>query len=266
MIHPLIKNTLALLLALFTLTGTAQSPYHFHLGRELAFIGGGGVTVAAGVLLKDKTTLFTIAELEQLDPGSVKSFDRRAIYNTSQSARNASDYFLYGSHALPLLLLAGREVRQDFGALAFLWGETLLINGGLTFAAKYAFRRPRPYVYNEEIATSEKLTTSAKTAFFSGHTSMVAANAFFTAKVFSDYYPESKWKPVVWSVAAAVPAITGYLRVEAGRHYPSDVIAGYFAGALAGYLVPHLHKKARGGQKGVELYGGMNGALLRVVF
>ncbi len=255
-----------LVLALAAGPGHTQSPYYLRLGKEAALIGVGGTALVSGILLKDQTTLFSPGELERLDPAHVNAFDRGAVYNTSRAAREASDYFLDGSHLLPLLLLAGRGTRHDFGSIAFLWGETLLVNGGLTLASKYAFRRPRPYVYNLETEARHKQTTNAKTAFFSGHTSMTAANTFFAARVFSDYYPDSKWKPVVWAAAAAVPAVTGYLRVRAGRHYPSDVIAGYAAGALAGYFIPHLHKRPGRKNDGIELYGSMNGALLRVEF
>ena len=55
-----------------------------------------------------------------------------------------------------------------------------------------------------------------KKAFFSGHTSISAVNSFFLAKVYADYFPESKWRALTWSLAAAVPAFTGYLRVKAG--------------------------------------------------
>ncbi|MCB0596640.1 MAG: phosphatase PAP2 family protein [Lewinellaceae bacterium] len=244
----------------------AQSPYRFSFGKEMAFIGGGGAALAGGALLKNQTTLFTINELERLDPMQVNAFDRGAIDNSSLQAKEASNYFLYGSHVLPLLFVANRQTRHDLGQILFLYGETALMTSGLTLASKYAFRRPRPYVYNTAIDAQEKQKINAKTAFFSGHTSVVAANTFFTAKVFSDYFPDSKWKPVVWATAAAIPAITGYLRVQAGRHYPTDVIAGYAAGALVGYLVPHLHKRPGLKNKGVELYGGTNGALLRVVF
>ena len=87
------------------------------------------------------------------------------------------------------------------------------------------------------------MSKSARFAFFSGHTSVTASNFFFTAKVFSDYFPDSKLKPYIWSVAAIAPAITAYLIVKAGRHYKTDVITGYAVGAAIGFLVPHLHRK-----------------------
>ncbi len=44
-------------------------------------------------------------------------------------------------------------------------------------------------------------------------------------------------------LGAGLPALTGYLRIRAGKHYPSDVLAGYALGALIGYAVPALHRK-----------------------
>ena len=78
-------------------------------------------------------------------------------------------------------------------------------------------------------------------SFLSGHTSNTAAMTFFFAKVFTDTHPDVKNKAIVWSVAAAIPAAIGYLRFEAGRHFPTDVLAGYALGAAIGYLVPALH-------------------------
>ncbi len=34
----------------------------------------------------------------------------------------------------------------------------------------------------------------------------------------------------------------GYLRMKAGVHYPTDVIAGYTPGAAIGLIIPVLHK------------------------
>lgn len=91
---------------------------------------------------------------------------------------------------------------------------------------------------------------------------MTAANTFFFAEIFSEYYPESKWKPVVWGGAIAIPAVTGYLRVRGGRHYPTDVIAGYALGAAVGYFIPKLHEKAALAKKGITLDVGTDSARL----
>ena len=46
----------------------------------------------------------------------------------------------------------------------------------------------------------------------------------------------------LWSGAVLIPATAAYLRVQSGKHFPTDVMAGYAVGAAIGWLVPHLHK------------------------
>jgi len=61
--------------------------------------------------------------------------------------------------------------------------------------------------------------------------------------MFSDLHPELGNKKY-WLFAAAVvpPAVVSYYRVEAGKHFYTDVILGTAMGAAAGILIPHFHK------------------------
>jgi len=183
--------------------------------------------------------------------------------NYSPSADKASDIFWASTYIPPFFFLSHQKSRKDFGKIAMLYSEVFFITTGITLIIKSTVKRTRPFAYNPNVPLDKKLTTSARTAFLSGHTSISAANSFFAAKVFSDYFPESKWKPVVWTTAAVLPAITGYLRVKAGKHYPTDTIAGYLLGATAGILIPQLHKKK---MEKVSFYGGTNGVLVQVRF
>jgi membrane-associated phospholipid phosphatase len=88
-----------------------------------------------------------------------------------------------------------------------------------------------------------KTRRDARFSFFSGHTSLTAALCFTTAKVFSDYSDIPTHEALVWTGAALFPIATGLLRFEAGKHFPSDIIAGYFLGGAIGFLVPWLHRR-----------------------
>ena len=246
------------------ITLSAQSPYQLNWKKESVYIGGAAITNGLGFYFRDKIPLLSPEEVSILDATAVNSFDRIATRKYSTNAGRASDLLWGGSHLLPLLFLANEKTRTDFGTITALYGEVFFVNGGLTLLTKSTIRRIRPFVYNNEVALDNKLKANAQTAFFSGHTSFAAANTFFVAKVFSDYHPDSKWKPMVWALAATIPAATGYFRVAAGKHYPTDVITGYVVGAAVGLLVPHFHKRKKDGK--VAFYGGLNGGLVRVRF
>ena len=243
-----------------------QSPYQLDWKKEVLLNTIGGTSLGIGLYLEDESTLFTPDELETLDIHDINAFDRIATGFSAIEAHEISNYFFYGSMGLPLILLADKKGRSDLGTIAALWGETLLLNGGITMLCKHSFRRPRPYVFDDDVILGRKLNPNARASFISGHTSLVAANSFFTATVFSEYYPESKWKKLIWATAITLPAVMGYLRVRAGRHYPTDTIGGYAVGALIGWGVPKLHRAKKLKANGLEVSTSMNGLYVRWVF
>lgn len=236
---------------------TAQSPYRLSWGKDLAFTGAGMATLGTSEYLRKRITLFTPDELERLDRGYVSNLDRHATHLLFKPADHMSDIVMSTSHLMPVIFLAGKKTRRHFDQIVIMYGETMLINAGLTMVTKFAVHRPRPFVFNGESRLSSIQSENAQASFVSGHTSSTAAATFFMAKVYSDFHPDSKWRPVVWTAAAIVPAVTGYLRVRAGKHYPTDVIGGYALGAAVGFLVPHLHRDR--GQRNISLSAAPNG-------
>ena len=70
--------------------------------------------------------------------------------------------------------------------------------------------------------------------------------SFSFAEMYADYNPHSKLKPMVWSMCAAFPILTGVLRYKAGKHFWTDVITGYLAGAVVGLATPYVHRAGLG--------------------
>jgi membrane-associated phospholipid phosphatase len=113
----------------------------------------------------------------------------------------------------------------------------------LTEITKRTVGRARPYAYSQSTAPEVQWTSEdARASFFSGHSSIAACNAAFAATVFSDLYPNSKWKPWVWAGAAILPSLTAMERMRAGQHFPTDVLVGLAVGAAVGHVVPRLHR------------------------
>ena len=226
-----------------TSQSNTESPYNFNWKRELVYSAGAGLVFAGGIIAHYQTRPFTAAQVNSLDPFDNPGLDRTALGKWSPSVAKASDALLYASFTLPAFMMIHPKARKDFLVVGFIYAEVALLTVGVTELAKNLVLRPRPYVYDSSLPMHLRTDTDARQSFFSGHTSVTAALCFTTAKIFSDYSDNTTHQALVWSAAVILPAVTGYLRFEAGKHFPSDVIAGYAVGATIGYLVPWLHRR-----------------------
>lgn len=226
-----------------------KNPYVKGFKYELPFIAVGAGLLTTGFVLQsvNKTQPYTEAELNNLNRDDINPFDRPATYNYSPQAAATSDIIRLGVLILPVIFLSSHHTRSDIGSLFVMGLEVGAITYGLTLSIKNIANRPRPYVYNPDVPLGERTNSISKKSFFSGHTSFTASFSFFTAKVITDYHTNMKTgiKITVWSTAAIIPAITAYFRVESGKHFPTDVLAGYAVGAFTGWIVPQLHKKKK---------------------
>jgi membrane-associated phospholipid phosphatase len=132
-------------------------------------------------------------------------------------------------------------MRSDFPKLAFLYLETMSVTGLIGTSATYFVNQYRPYVYTPGTSMDLKMNQNSKNSFFAGHVEIIATSTFFISEVYSGYYPESKIKWLFFGIAGAATAGMGYMRLEAGMHFPSDILLGAGVGTLSGIMVPYLH-------------------------
>ncbi len=241
------KNILLFLYTfLWAITATnAQqtSPYTLAWKYDGPALGVGlSFAVCNELLWNPKIAGMTEAQVLALNPNSLWAIDRFAIQNYSKTARQASDGLLIGGIGAPALLLFDKDIRRDYQTVGTMYAETMLLNYIAMSAAKQLVLRPRPFTYNPNVSLADRMGQDARFSFFSGHTSTVAASSFFAAKVYNDYHPHNPETPWIWAAAATLPAATAFLRVEGGKHFPTDVLIGYLVGAGIGILVPELHK------------------------
>lgn len=241
------KNSLLIFIILFLTNGNiAQSPYELKPKKEITLIGSGLLTLGTAKYLNGKMNPLTEMEIMDLQLKGISNWEEWTTMQGSEKSNTVSDVLLYSSQIFPAVLtLADKKMRKDYLKIGTLYSEVFLVNVGLTALVKNSVRRARPFVYDPEESLEKQMTKSARTSFYSGHTSGTAAMCFMTASIYEDYHPDSKWKPVVWAGAVTIPAVAGIMRMRAGKHFPSDVITGYVMGAAVGYFLPKIHLRKK---------------------
>jgi membrane-associated phospholipid phosphatase len=233
-----------LLFCSFLIFGFAKSQaqektYSLDLNKDLIYSGVGlGMNIIGYSIHTEGATIEGINALKESDLWAI---DRPAIFNNSKTARTLSDVILYSSMSIPFIIYSDKKCRSEGLTIGVMGLETFLITNGITTITKSLTERYRPFTYNPDIPLDEKLGAGARLSYFSGHTSVTTALSFFATKVLTDLRPDAKNKWIVWTAGASVPAILGYLRFKAGKHFLTDVISGYVVGAAVGYLVPAAH-------------------------
>ncbi|MEL6671909.1 MAG: phosphatase PAP2 family protein [Bacteroidota bacterium] len=226
--------------------------YPVLLGSTLLSLGGNWLKVTTPVLTESQVEFYLLHPPPR--------FDRIAIDLRSSTASEASDYTGYLAWGLMLSTYAFKGVRKEWKIHTVMLWESLMVTETFTSLTKSLIRRPRPYVYQPDRPVESKQRPNDRHSFISGHTSSSAAAGFYFAQIFHDHFPDSKWRIPVWILGAGVPAVTGFLRVRAGKHFPSDVIAGYLVGGLVGMAVPRLHSWEN--RSGLSLQVGLSGLSL----
>ena len=223
--------------------GLAQSPYKTNtFFKEGIIIGSGLATFGFAHWKLKRTSALTEAQIMACSKEDVFALDRYSLNHYNEKSRKLSDRILFSSFAIPFTLLAVNKTRDDFGKVGLFLAQSIIVNTALTDLAKSFAKRKRPFVYNAMVDLPPKLEKDARASFYSGHTSTVAAMYFLTAKIYADFHPESKFRPVVWTAAVLIPATQGFLRMNGGKHFLTDVLTGFVMGSVIGFLIPEIHK------------------------
>jgi membrane-associated phospholipid phosphatase len=234
----------------------AAAPTRFHADPILdgAFIG---ISLGFGAVLEAVSSTGEIRP-QQISPNFDRSqllwIDRHSIpAHPSTSAGPLSSAGLGAAVAFGFVdpVLSGfREGSLQTGLVdGAMYAESMSITFALTNMVKLAVRRPRPGAYieaeaNRDDPTFSNSNTDSTLSFFSGHASMTAAVGA-TASYLAFARSPSRARPwITLGLATALTTFVSIERVRAGKHFPTDVMAGGLAGAGIGIIVPHLHRES----------------------
>lgn len=141
----------------------------------------------------------------------------------------------------------GDALGADFAAYTLMFAQALALQSGLNLVVRSMSLWPRPYIYatgGDGAAAASAAEGEAYGSFFSGHTSAAFTIAVFTGEWFSEFYPNSAYRPLVWAASLSLAGFVGALRIAAGKHYPTDVVVGALAGTGISLAVIKIHKKS----------------------
>jgi membrane-associated phospholipid phosphatase len=228
------------------------SPLEFSWPRETALLATGLTGQFIGQYRLDHMAAARPDELRRSD---LSPLDRWNAGTWNPGADAASDYLALVIG--PAMVYADvwhtargesswRPVLEDFLVLA----QASAWNSALNLNVRATRVHPRPYVYGTAAPESERRKGEAAGSFYSGHASGAFLGAVYVSTVYPLRHPEFEHEGWLWAGSLTVATGVSALRVVAGKHFPSDVLAGAAMGSLVGLGFVQLHLK-----DGVELWG-----------
>jgi membrane-associated phospholipid phosphatase len=229
------------------------SVYDVNLPAETAItVGLFGLYVMVDLLVKPTLgagpNCLGFAANGRCNPADLSPFDRYAVGRESVPWATFSDVALAVSVIAPLAYLAleslalpTREPFGDFINDAMVLAESMALTATVQTVLKFAFRRPRPSNY---LPGQSEANIDLQLSLPSGHTALVAAATTALTTTIFLRHPDSQIRYVALGVGAALTMLTGFARVQAGFHFPTDAITALMLGGAVGFAVPILHRKA----------------------
>ena len=207
-------KVLRALVALACLVGAATAtwaqPSYLLSAKKDGTLSLGIGSLAAGNLWSGQQLQgFTEAELAALDASGVPAWDRWSLNRWDETAAHRSDLLFYSAAAwssAAVLLPAWKE-KNVWASMptAVMWVEMNALTLVATDLTKNLVSRPRPFTYFSGAPLEARMDFDARKSFFSGHTSMTAANSFYAAKVlFFSFRSRWLWPPHLWALGLLV--------------------------------------------------------------
>lgn len=239
----------------FSVHAAQPAPYDLGLLIDIPIIAAGaGLKYHSGQALS--ATRDNPIDLAAVDRGDLHPMDRWAAGNYDPGLSFASGGLATAGLMVPFALNAADLWRKEqtwWGAFAdfVILQEALAVSSSLVSYSKAVLKlHPTPLVYGSEAPVEEKRARHNVSSFFSGHTTAAFTTAVFTGYTYQLRHPGSPLVPWVWGGSLAAAAGVGALRIAAGKHFPSDILAAAAVGSLCGYLLPRLHLRPGHGRKG----------------
>ena len=121
--------------------------------------------------------------------------------------------------------------------------QATMINGALNEIVRLLVQRPRPFVYMDPSGSAG--IPMNYTSFYSGHTSFSALACMILFTHLIGLGATRKWLILTGIVGIVLVCATAVLRVQAGKHFVTDVVFGAFAGMTVALVTALIHRPRR---------------------
>ncbi len=176
------------------------------------------------------------------DPGTLPGVDRWALHPVSPTGDAASDVVLVGVAGFTAFAgLHGLPTHQWHGNFA-VFASTASWTAASAEWLKVLVRRKRPVLYTSDAVTAATDPESQQ-SLPSLHTSLAFAAATSYVVIARRQHLPHRTRNTLLLYAGAVGVAV--LRVAAGKHFPTDVLASAALGSGIGWVVPTIHPSQR---------------------
>ncbi|WP_164848349.1 phosphatase PAP2 family protein [Halobacteriovorax sp. HLS] len=174
-----------------------------------------------------------MATLWLINPDYVRSASDTGDFQYNKDDLSVPEWaYFFGNHGPTLMTIAlysnylYQNSSESFDK-AFVLTESLLISQGITFGAKYAFRKQRP-------------DESNYLSFPSGHTTHAfTLGSWMSLELYrSKSFSKNK---VIASLPMIYSIYIGWTRIDANKHSFTDVLGGAVIGTITSYLMYNAH-------------------------
>ena len=226
---------LGVVLAPRPIVGQAPAAPYRVTWRDAASVGIGGVLyVLPGALGLPHGA----PSCAPCDPGTLPGLDRWALHPLSETGDVASDVVLAGVAGFTAFAgLHGLQAQQWRGNFA-VFASTASWTAATTEWLKVLVRRKRPVLYTSD-AVAAASDPESQQSLPSLHASLAFAAATSYLVIARRQHLPHRMRNTLLLYAGAVGVAA--LRVAAGKHFPTDVLASAALGSGIGWVVPTVH-------------------------
>lgn len=215
----------------------AKSVYRLNAAVDIPLLGLGLAGTSAAFIETDPAACLPNCT----PPDNLNALDRLALGHYSPTAHRVADVLVLTLALSPALWDVIDTRSPVYFEDMVVHGEVLALTQGLTQITKFAVGRVAPFVYSEAVPLEERMGSDAHRSFWSGHTATAFASATSYSVTYFLRHPRDPWRFTVLGTNLAAALAVGFLKIHAGYHYPTDILAGALVGASIGTMVPLLH-------------------------